>query len=196
MEHENKKDSNMISSALDDCLRVRLNGEDRTANRLRLFINSCFGKNKNMNVIFMLQALMKKRLPNISVEYAFPIRGHCFLPADRVFGHIGQQIRKKDSVLHSEEYYELLREPGNVYVYDIDWLAFYFKSQTQALLNSQRSFKLSEAKMMLLHSDQIGFKTTYAACYCFHSCLERGKRWADFKPAQLPMVSTVRGKKT
>ena len=60
MEHENKRDSNMISSALDDYLRVRLNGEARTANRLRLFSDTCLGQNKNMNVIFMLQALRKK----------------------------------------------------------------------------------------------------------------------------------------
>ena len=60
MEHENKKDSNMISSDLADCLRVRLNREARTAYRLRLFSDSCFGQNKNMNVIFMLQALRKK----------------------------------------------------------------------------------------------------------------------------------------
>ena len=56
MEHENKKDSNMIS-ALDDCLRVRLNGEARTANMLRLFSDSCLGQNKNMNVIFILQTM-------------------------------------------------------------------------------------------------------------------------------------------
>ena len=134
----------------------------------------------------------KKRLPDLTIEYAFPIRGHSFLPADRVFGRIEQQIRKNNSVLHPEEYYELLREHGNVYVYDIDWQAFDFKSQTQALLKSQRSFKLSEARMLLLNSDQIGFKTTYAAGYCFHSVLKRGKRWADFKPAHLPMVSTVK----
>ena len=100
MEHENKKDSNMISSALDDCLPVSLNGEVRTDNRLRLFSDSCFGQNKNMNVIFILQALREKRHHNLSVEYAFP-SGH--LPADRVFGRIEQQIRKKNSVLHPEE---------------------------------------------------------------------------------------------
>ena len=62
MEHENKKDLNMIYTALDDCLRVRLNGEARTANRLRLFSDSCFGQNNNVNVISMLQALRKKNI--------------------------------------------------------------------------------------------------------------------------------------
>ena len=97
---------------------------------------------------------------------------------------------------HPEEYYKLLRAHGNVYVYDIDWQPFDFKSQTHTLLKSQRSFKLSEARMLLLNSDQIGFKTTYTAGYCFHSVLKCGKRWTDFKPTQLPMVLTVKeGKK-
>ena len=94
MENENKRDSNMISSALDDCLRIRMNGEARTDNRLRLFSDSCFGQNKKMNVIFILQALRKKRLPNLSVEYEFPIRGHSFLPADRVLVALSSRFVK------------------------------------------------------------------------------------------------------
>ena len=113
------------------------------------------------------------------------------------FGALGK-CRRHEANLEGvwgrpEEYYKLLQAHGNVY--DIDWQAFDFKSKTQALLKSQRLFKLSEAWMLLLNSDQIGFKTTYASGYCYHSVLKRGKRWADFKPTQLPMVSTVKEEK-
>ena len=96
---------------------------------------------------------------------------------------------------HPEEYYELLRAHGNVNVYDIYWPALDFKSQTHALLKYQMSFKFSKARLLLLNSDQIVFKTNYAAGYCFHSVLKRGKRWVDLKPAQLTMVSTVKEEK-
>ena len=80
----------MIPSALDNCFRVQLNGMIRGSRKLRLFSDSCFGQNKNMTMISMLSALRKTAFPNLDVEHTFPIRGHSFLPADRVFGRIEQ----------------------------------------------------------------------------------------------------------
>ena len=47
-ENENRKDSNLVASALNDCLRHHLPGL-RDVGLLRLFSDSCFGQNKNMN---------------------------------------------------------------------------------------------------------------------------------------------------
>ena len=41
-------------------------------------------------------------------------------------------------------------------------------------------------------TDNVGFKTTNAASYCYHSILKRGKRWGDYRPNPLAMVSTVK----
>ncbi len=111
MEHENRKGSNMTASDLDHCLRQQLSGVVHRTQRLRLFSDSCFGQNKNINLLSMLFALMKEAFPRISAEYVFPIRGHSFLPVDRVFGRIEQQVRKKDTILMPEEYYWNFAQP-------------------------------------------------------------------------------------
>lgn len=83
MEHENRKGSNMTASALDHCLRQQLSGAVHRAQRLRLFSDSCFGQNKNMNLLSMPFALTKEAFPKIGPEYVFPIgaqfsaRGSC-----------------------------------------------------------------------------------------------------------------------
>ncbi len=142
----------------------------------------------------MLFALMKA-FPSISAEYVFPIRGHSFLPVDRVFGRIEQQVRKKETILMPEEYYEILHNHGNVHIYWQHWKAYDFKAETQVFVKTQKSFKLSDARMLELRNDQPGFKAVYNSEYCFHSILKRGKKWANFKPSQLPNESTVKDAK-
>ena len=54
-ENENRKDSNLVASALNDCLRHHL-PRLSDVGILRLFSDSCFGQNKNMNMLAMLFA--------------------------------------------------------------------------------------------------------------------------------------------
>ncbi|CAL9702359.1 unnamed protein product [Knipowitschia caucasica] len=192
MEHENRKGSNMTASALDHCFREELSGAVHRAQRLRLFSDSCFGQNKNMNLLSMLFALMKAECPGIGAEFVFPIRGHSFLPVDRVFGRIEQQIRRKDTILMPEEYYEILQNHGKVHIYGQHWQAYDFKEETRAFVKAQKSFKLSEARMLELKNGKVGFKAVYNGDYCIHSVLKRGKTWASFKPGQLANESTVK----
>lgn len=51
MEHENRKDSNLTASALNHCFRQPLNVALCNVQKLRLFSDSCFGQNKNVNVL-------------------------------------------------------------------------------------------------------------------------------------------------
>ncbi len=155
MEHENRKGSDMTASALDHCLRQQLSGVHRTQ-RMRMFSDSCFGQ--NINLLSMLFALMKEAFPRISAECVFPIRGHSFLPVDRVFERIEQQVRKKDTILMPEEYYEILHNHGNVHIYGRHWKAYDFKAETQVFVKTQKSYKLSDARMLELRNDQPGFK--------------------------------------
>ena len=76
---ENGKDSNMIASALWHFLRTVLKDELSTRRELRLFSDSCYGQNKNMNVLAMLMAFRKQECPQLKISYTFPIRGHSFL---------------------------------------------------------------------------------------------------------------------
>ena len=191
MEQQNKKDSNLIASALDHFFRCVVNGQVQKSNTLRLFSDSCFGQNKNMNVLAMLFALRKTVYSNLRIVFTFPIRGHSFLPADRVFGRIEQAVRKKDTILHPKEYVEILQNYGNVYRYGRDWKAFDYKKATLELVKGQRSFKISEARQLEINGDKLGFKPVYNGTFCRHSVLKRGKRWSDFKLNELADQSTV-----
>ena len=94
MENQNKKDSNMVASALNHYFVNVATDEILTHRELWLFSDSCCGQNKN--ILSMHFALKRQKFPNVNIEYTFPVRGHSFLPADRVFGRIEQDIRKKN----------------------------------------------------------------------------------------------------
>ena len=128
-EYENRKDSNMIASALNDFLRHHLPTLN-DARTLRLFSDSCFGQNKNMNVIAMLLALRKQCFPRLGVRYVFPVRGHSYLPADRVFGRIEQQLSSLDTVLLPSGYQEVLENHGTVHAYGEQWRAADYRAAT------------------------------------------------------------------
>lgn len=74
-ENEGSWHSNMIASALSDCLKVRLRDKVSRSKGLRLFGDSCFGQNKNMNMVSMLMEL-RQCFPNLGIEHTFPERGH------------------------------------------------------------------------------------------------------------------------
>ena len=94
-----------------------------------------------------------------------------------------------------KEYYAVLRNFGNVYIYGEDWEAYDYKSASNKCLKAQRTFKISEARMLDLSTNKVGFKPVFNAEYCFHSVLKRGKTWADLKPALLPKHITVKNVK-
>lgn len=133
--------------------------------------------------------------PNLRIERTFPVRGHSFLPGDRVFGRIEQKIRKTDTILLPETYYDILQQFGHVHLYGTDWKGFDFKSATKACVKSQKSFKISEARMLDLSTNKVGVKTSYNGEYSFYRVLKRGKRWADLKPEVIPKQTSVKAAK-
>lgn len=191
LEHQNRKGSNMTASALQHCLTHCVPIQIKETGFLRLFSDSCYGQNKNVNLLAMLFALRHQIFKNLKIEYTFPIRGHSFLPADKVFGRIGQNVKKIDNILLPEEYFEILRQHGTVHVYGKSWHCFDFKTETEAYIKAKRTFKISEAKGLQITSDKLSFKTTYSGEFCEHTLLKKSKHWVNFKPDQLPMRSTV-----
>ncbi|KAG5285826.1 hypothetical protein AALO_G00007910 [Alosa alosa] len=153
-ENEASKDSNMIASALNDCLKVQLQGKVSRSRGLRLFSDSCFGQNKNMSMVSMLMEL-RQLFPNLGIEHTFPVRGHSYLPADRVFGRIEQKIRKMDTILLPQEYHAILQQFGNVHVYGTDWDVFDYREASKDYVKAQRSFKISEARMLDLSTNKV-----------------------------------------
>ena len=191
-ENQNKKDSNMISSALLHCIKNAVGAEPEKLKRLRLFSDGCYGQNKNISVMSMLFSLRKELLRNAKIEYFFPVRGHSFLPADRVFGRLEQSIRKKDPILHPTEYVEIMSQHGKTYEYGKDFTCFDFKSEAKKHCKQARSYKLSKAKVCEINGDLLGIKTTYYGETTAHSVLKRGRKWSTFNPQECEQVNCVK----
>lgn len=84
---------------------------------MRLFLDICYGQNKNISVVSMLFALRNQKFKDLSINYTFPVHGHSFLPPDRVFGCLEQEIKKKDAILLPSEYLKIMERQGNIHVY-------------------------------------------------------------------------------
>ena len=99
----------MVASALHHYLGNVVRDELAHYRVLRLFSDSCYGQNKNINVLSMLLALRKQTIPHLTMDYYFPVRGHSFLPADRVFGRIERDIKRQDTILLPADYVDILQ---------------------------------------------------------------------------------------
>jgi hypothetical protein len=91
------RDSNNIASALLDFLKSVEIPEG--VHKIRLFSDACASQNINSAVLFVCQYFCKVLRPGFIIEHYFPIRGHSFLPADRVFGRIEKVLRKTEVIL-------------------------------------------------------------------------------------------------
>lgn len=86
------------------------------------------------------------------IELIFPVPGHSFMPADRVFGHIEKEIKKKEVIVQPSEYLDIYQNHGKVIKlgYDCpvkDWKT-YAKNTTK--LPGQYHFKFSDCKRYYL----------------------------------------------
>ncbi|XP_048020943.1 uncharacterized protein LOC125266040 [Megalobrama amblycephala] len=195
LENQNRKDSNMTASALDHCLRTSLAEDVQQAGHLRLFSDSCYGQNKNSTMVGMLSSLRSTIFKDVKMECFFPVRGHSFLPVDRVFGRIEQDIRKQDTILLPDKYTNILKKHGSVYVYGKDWESFDHKAAAKALIQSTRSYKISEARVLEIDGKGLGVRTTFSGPTYQHTLLKRGNNWGQYKADPLPMMTTVKAVK-
>lgn len=192
LEYENSKDSNMIASALQHYFTAVAADNLSLCQCLRLFSDSCYGQNKNINVLSMLFALRSQLFPHLTINYFFPVRGHSFLPADRVFGRIEQHIRKQATILLPGEYASILHRHGTVHQYGRDWQCYDFKKEATAFTTQQRSFRISDARVIQICGDRLDCKPSFAGDFTRHSVLRKGKKWLEFAPAPLPDVNCVK----
>ena len=190
LESEARKDSNTISSAVFHCLRER---DDllQTISSVRLFSDSCYGQNKNINLLSMLCAFQHNN-QHLSLSHYFPIRGHSFLPADRAFGRVEQEIRKKETIVLPEEYCAILQNHGTVFRYGKDWNCLDFKSEASRLLKQKRSFNISEAKILSIDNGKVNVKNSYSGLFEQHSLLKKGRQWGQFMPKDMGDVNCVK----
>lgn len=125
-EDQSGRGATEIGSALLDYLKsLDLTG----IIEIRLFCDGCGGQNKNSHIIHMLMFWLLKYSPDnlIGLIITYPVRGHSFLPTDRVFGRMEKIFRKTPTIVSKEEYVGYYSEVGNVKVLEADWKIFDIK---------------------------------------------------------------------
>lgn len=114
-ENEHPKGSNEIASAVFHALNTRT--VSPSIKIVRLFADGCGGQNKNSIIIGMVSKWLLDHAPvNVyKVELIFPVTGHSFMPADRVFALFEKEIRKKDTIVAPQEYKEIYSKHSAVF---------------------------------------------------------------------------------
>lgn len=57
----------------------------------------------------------------LTIDYYFPIRGHFYLPSNRIFGQIERVLHKTAVIKTPAQYHEVYEHFGTVHIYDDDW---------------------------------------------------------------------------
>ena len=81
------------------------------------------------------------------VVHYFPIRGHSYLPHDRVFGRIEENLRKFDCIVSPSHYHELFGTYSAVKIWGLDWLTYDLKKVSQLIVKKQLGFKMGDQKV-------------------------------------------------
>lgn len=188
-ETEAGKTSNECTSALLDFLQKELKDDIQL---LRLFSDSCSAQNKNVNVLLALQHFVKLKHPNLLIRHYFPIRGHSYFPADRVFGRIEQELRKLETILLPHEYHAVMSQHGTVRIFGEDWHVSDYKSAVPKVAKSKLPFLISKARVIQISASSIGVKDTFSGDFCFHSILKRGMKLEKLSLTRLQKASHVK----
>lgn len=156
---------------------------------LKLFCDGCGGQNKNNFVIHTLMYFLSVHQgPIEEIIITFPIRGHSFLPADRVFGRLEKLLRRKTTMVTKEEYYEMYQEVGTVMKLGTDWTLKDIKSISTHLKNIEN---ISNKKRIFIKripatSGKTNIKVKANENFRFEhvhekyiSLLKRGQQWGS-----------------
>lgn len=193
-EDEFSKGSNQISSAVYQ----KLNSIDMTPyNRVRLMADACGGQNKNQALLCMCSKWFLDAPDSIkSVEVIFPVRGHSFLPSDRVFGKIELDIRKQEVISNPEEYLEIIDQRATIQKLDTDCVVFDWLSEAKRVFKATSSwhFKMSLSKRFIFkrstkNNNNIlikGEENYNSSINVFKTICKKDYETRDINPTQIP----------
>ena len=89
----------MASALLDFLLDLEIKME-KCPSTIHLFSDSCPSQNKNSVIMTMLIAFLERSKAFSRIRHFFPIRGHSYMPPDRVFGRVEKEYRRKEDICH------------------------------------------------------------------------------------------------
>lgn len=125
-----------------------------------------------------------------SIELVFPVPGHSFLPADRVFGNIEKTLKKKEVITNPSEYVEVFDNFGTTIHFnmDLDW-----KSALNSVMKPPGNwhFRFATSKRFFIRrssNNKITIKSEINYCsemVDYKSVLKRGQMFRNIVPAPI-----------
>lgn len=179
--------SNEVVSCLANFL-LQLEGKIQPGqySTLRLFADSCSGQNKNKTMMaFLLSYIQNSPLFDV-IEVVFPIRGHSYLPADRIFGHVEKEYRRHEVLKSPKDYQNILNNYGQVKKHGFDWICKDFKRFSKDIFKSLMPIKLTQVRVLRFCKDykSIGHRNTFSGSNSYSAVLKRNlKRVPSFRNA-------------
>lgn len=77
--------------------------------KLRLFADGCGGQNKNKIILAMCSSWFLEAPETLKdIEIIFPVRGHSFMPPDRVFGQCEKKIKSMQQIENPQQYVDII----------------------------------------------------------------------------------------
>lgn len=147
LEHQAGRGCTEVGSALYDFFNQMEFPENVTD--LRLFSDGCAGQNKNNHIIHMLMIWLNRKAPPRmkTITMFFPVRGHSYMPADRVFGRVEKLLRAHTEIKSPEKYREIYVKVGQVKSLGKDWKLIDIKHASHVLKKIEG---ISEAKRIII----------------------------------------------
>lgn len=114
-ENTHAKSANEIASAVFYQLTTQIDISS-TIKKIRLMADGCGSQNKNSIMITMCAHWLTTHAPATvkCVELIFPVPGHSFMPADRVFGNIEKEIKNNEVMVQPSQYIDIYNRYGQV----------------------------------------------------------------------------------
>lgn len=82
-----------------------------------------------------------------TIKNVFPVRGHSYMPVDRIFGRIEKQYRRFEEMISPKNYYDVLEKTGQLFRYGQDWIVKDIKSETKKYLKANCHLKYRKQKL-------------------------------------------------
>lgn len=184
-ENQSGRGSNEVASVLHYFLTAleqkMLKNELPLKQKLRLFSDATSSQNKNSIVMAFLLNFINKSSVFHTIEHYFPIRGHSFLPPDRVFGRIEQVYRSKQQILEPQEYHSVLSNHATLKILGTDWRVLNFKKCAEKALKTKLPFLMREQRVFVYNkgSHYVSAKNTYKGDISEYSVVKNVKHWKN-----------------
>lgn len=194
LESDGGRGSNAICSAMTHFFRkIRKRSLRNRYTALHLYCDSCPGQNKNVSMLsLLLRYVNSKFCPFQRVLVTFPIPGHSYLPADRVFGRIEKLLRPHAEILTPAGYHSILQQQGQVFLYPSDWEMYDHKTVAESIITAA-AMKIRTTRRWLFRkgSRKVKMSSTYGGPYEEYSPVKASVSLSGRKPRLVPRTSYV-----